>query len=201
MKNFHYHSIANGLHCLVNPACSAVLALHLCCEKAREVVVSSQDFHQQLISLMPKMRVWALALTRNGAAADDLVQDVAAKALGANDAFEPGTNFSAWVHRIMVNHFISGMRTRREYTDIDALADLPMAAAHEDHTALRELSWAINRLPADQKEALFLIVLDEKSYENASEASGCPIGTLKSRVHRARVQLRAYMDGTSQKAA
>jgi RNA polymerase sigma-70 factor (ECF subfamily) len=111
--------------------------------------MSSQDFQQQLISFMPKMRVWALALTRNGAAADDLVQDVATKALVASDAFEPGTNFSAWVRRIMMNHFISGMRTRRDYTDIDALADLPMAPAHEDHTALRELSWAINRLPAD----------------------------------------------------
>jgi RNA polymerase sigma-70 factor (ECF subfamily) len=163
--------------------------------------MSSQDFQQQLISLMPKMRRWALSLTRNGAAADDLVQDAATKALAASDAFAPGTNFSAWVHRIMVNHFISGVRRRQEYTDMDAMPDVPVAAAHEDRAALRELSWAVNRLPPDQKEALFMIALEEKSYESASELSGCAIGTLKSRVHRARLQLRAYMDGCSRQAA
>jgi RNA polymerase sigma-70 factor (ECF subfamily) len=169
--------------------------------KAREAVMSSQDFQQQLISLMPKMRRWALALTHNGAAADDLVQDAATKALAASDTFAPGTNFSAWIHRIMVNDFVSGVRRRREYTDMDAMPDVPVAAAHEDRATLRELSWAVNRLPPDQKEALFMIALEEKSYESASELSGCAIGTLKSRVHRARLQLRAYMDGSPKQAA
>ncbi|HUN40877.1 MAG TPA: sigma-70 family RNA polymerase sigma factor [Acetobacteraceae bacterium] len=157
-----------------------------------------QDFQEQLISFLPKMRVWALALTRNRAAAEDLTQDVATKALVARDCFIPGTNFSAWVHRIMVNHFISSVRNKREFTDMDNMPDLPVPAAHEDRTALRELGWALNRLPTDQREALFMIVLQEKSYEDAAEVTGCAIGTLKSRVHRARLQLRAYLTGEQQ---
>ena len=162
-----------------------------------------QDFQDQLIAFLPKMRVWALALTRNRAAAEDLTQDVATKALVARDCFIPGTNFSAWVHRIMINHFISSVRNRREFTDMDAMPDVPVPAAHEDRTALRELGWALNRLPPDQREALFMIVLQEKSYEAAAEVTGCAIGTLKSRVHRARLQLRAYLTGepTQSKAA
>jgi RNA polymerase sigma-70 factor (ECF subfamily) len=155
----------------------------------------AQDFHEQLIEFLPKMRVWALALTRNRAAAEDLTQDVATKALVARDCFIPGTNFSAWVHRIMINHFISGVRNRREFTDVDTVPDMPVPAAHEDRTALRELSWALDRLPADQREALFMIVLQERSYESAAEVSGCAIGTLKSRVHRARLQLRTFLTG------
>ena len=154
-----------------------------------------RDFHEQLIEFLPKMRVWALALTRNKAAADDLTQDVATKALVAKDCFIPGTNFSAWVHRIMINHFISSVRNRREFTDMDNVPDFAIPAAHEDRTALRELGWALDRLPPDQREAIFMIVLQEKSYEAASEVTGCAIGTLKSRVHRARLQLRAYLTG------
>src|ERR1700685_442521 len=83
------------------------------------VMPMPQDFQEQLIPFLPKMRIWALALTRNRAAAEDLTQDVATKALVARDCFIPGTNFSAWVHSIMVNHFISSVRSRREYTDMD----------------------------------------------------------------------------------
>ena len=72
-----------------------------------------QEFHEQLTEFLPKMRIWALALTRNRAAAEDLTQDVATKALIAKDCFIPGTNFSAWVHRIMINHFISSVRSKR----------------------------------------------------------------------------------------
>src|SRR6202044_3841554 len=140
----------------------------------------SQEFDDQLTSFMPKMRVWALALTRNRAAADDLIQDVAAKALAAQDCFIPGTNFSAWVHRIMINHFISSVRNRREFTDMDSMPDLPVPAAHEARPPLPDLGWALNRLPPDQREALFMIVLQEKSYEAAAEVTGCAIGTLKS---------------------
>jgi RNA polymerase sigma-70 factor (ECF subfamily) len=162
----------------------------------------AKDFQEQLIEFLPKMRVWALALTRNRAAADDLTQDVATKALVARDGFTPGTNFSAWVHRIMINHFISSVRNRREFTDLDTLPDVAVPAPHEDRTALRELGWALDRLPPDQREALFMIVLQEKSYETAAQVTGCAIGTLKSRVHRARMQLRAFLTGeqTSQAA-
>ena len=161
----------------------------------------AQEFNDQLISFMPKMRVWALALTRNRSAADDLTQDVAAKVLTAQNCFIPGTNFAAWVHRIMINHFISSVRSKREFTDSDNLPEVPVAASHEDRTALRELGWAMDRLPEDQREALSLIVLQEHSYEDVAAKTGCAIGTLKSRVHRARLQLRAFLMGDVTKMA
>jgi RNA polymerase sigma-70 factor (ECF subfamily) len=167
----------------------------------QEASTMPQEFHDQLISFMPKMRVWALALTRNRAAADDLTQDVATKALVAQHCFTPGTNFSAWVRRIMINHFISSVRSKREFTDTENMPEVAVSAAHEDRTALRELGWALDRLPADQREALSMIVLQEQSYEDAAEKTGCAIGTLKSRVHRARLQLRAFLVGDETKMA
>jgi len=166
-----------------------------------EISLLSQEFHDQLVAFLPRMRVWALALTRNGVAADDLTQDVATKVLVAQDGFTPGTNFSAWVHRIMVNHFISGIRSRREFSDMAHIPEVAVAPAHEDRIALRELNSAVSRLPDDQREALFMIVLHQKSYEAAAELTGCAIGTLKSRVHRARVQLRADYADEAAKAA
>jgi RNA polymerase sigma-70 factor (ECF subfamily) len=160
-----------------------------------------QEFHDQLISFMPKMHVWAMALTRNRASADDLTQDVAAKVLAAKGCFIPGTNFSAWVHRIMINHFISGVRGRREFTGVENIPETAVAAPHEDRAALRELGLALDRLPADQREALTMIVLQERSYEDAAQQTGCAVGTLKSRVHRARLQLRNFLIGDEPKMA
>ena len=124
--------------------------------------MASRDFQDQLIQFLPKMRVWALGLTRNAAAADDLVQDVALKTLMANESFVPGTNFSAWVHRIMINQFISTVRRVRETADIGQVPEMAVAASQQDSTDLREASRAFRRLPEDQKRALHLIVIEEK---------------------------------------
>lgn len=159
------------------------------------------NVQQQLIAMMPRMRIWALALTRNGAAADDLVQDTAARVLAAQDSFQPGTNFTAWVHRIMRNHFISGVRAQREYVPLDGAPEVLVGDAQEDRTALRELSWAMRRLPLNHQAALSMIVLEEHSYEDAAAMTGCATGTLKSRVHRARAHLRAHLDGEQGAAA
>ncbi|MBX6375744.1 MAG: sigma-70 family RNA polymerase sigma factor [Acetobacteraceae bacterium] len=155
------------------------------------------EFHDQLIALLPKLRIQALALTRNRAAAEDLVQDAVANALAAQDSFTPGTNFAAWMHRILRNRFISTLRKQRETTDID---DVPMASfavsgAHEDRMVLKELGRALGRLPADQREALFMVVLQGLSYEEVASTTGCAVGTAKSRVFRARRQLQAWLLG------
>ena len=162
---------------------------------------ASREFRDRLTAFLPKMRVWAMALTRNSSAADDLVQDVAMKTLMASESFEPDTNFSAWVHRIMINHFISSVRKRREYNDLDQMPEVGIRASQEDRTSLRELNVAFLRLPKEQQQALHLIGVEERSYEEASSATGCAIGTLKSRVHRARLQLRSEMFGEIRVAA
>jgi RNA polymerase sigma-70 factor (ECF subfamily) len=147
------------------------------------------------------MRVRAMALTRNRAAAEDLVQDVAMKALAASESFVPDTNFSAWVHRIMTNHFISGVRSRREYCDLDRMPEVGIPATQHDLTELRELNVAFRRLPREQKEALRMIGIEEQSYEEAAGVTGCPVGTLKSRVHRARLNLRPLIHDEIKAAA
>lgn len=154
-------------------------------------------FHDQIVGILPKLRIQALALTRNRAAAEDLVQDAVCNALSAQESFIPGTNFAAWMHRILRNRFISNLRKRRDTTDIE---DVPASAfateaAHEDRLALKELASAITRLPTDQREALVMVVMHGMSYEALAEATGCAVGTAKSRVFRARRQLEAWLLG------
>ena len=155
------------------------------------------SFHDQVIAILPKLRVQALALTRNRAAAEDLVQDAVCNALSAQTSFIPGTNFPAWMHRILRNRFISNLRKRRDTTDID---DVPASAfateaPHEDRLALKDLGKAMTRLPADQREALIMVVVQGMSYEALAEATGCAVGTAKSRVFRARRQLETWLMG------
>lgn len=154
-------------------------------------------FHDQVICILPKLRVQALALTRNRAAAEDLVQDAVCNALSAQDSFIPGTNFAAWMHRILRNRFISNLRKRRDTTDIDDVPAHTFAteAAHEDRLALKELGAAMTRLPTDQREALVMVVVHGMSYEDLAAATGCAVGTAKSRVFRARRQLEAWLMG------
>jgi RNA polymerase sigma-70 factor (ECF subfamily) len=150
--------------------------------------MASQEFEANLVAILPKMRVWAAGLTRNRSEVDDLVQETAMKALVACHQFLSGTNFMAWVRRIMVNQFISGIRKQRPFTDM--VPEQAVATTHLDQIELRELAQAMDRLPLDQRIAFSAKVLAEKSYEELAVETGCPTGTLKSRVHRARAQLR-----------
>ncbi len=159
--------------------------------------MTTQLFHDQVIAIMPKLRVQALALTRNRAAAEDLVQDAICNALSASGSFIPGTNFAAWMHRILRNRFISNLRKRRDTTDIDDVPANTFAteAPHEDRLALKELGVAMAKLPSDQREALVMVVVHGMSYEDLAAATGCAVGTAKSRVFRARRQLEAWLLG------
>ena len=117
--------------------------------------------------------------------------------LGRRTASSPGTNFPAWMHRILRNRFISNIRKRRDATDI---ADLPESmfatnASQDDRLALKELGSALDRLPADQREALVMIVVHGVGYEELALQTGVAVGTAKSRVFRARRQLKAWLLG------
>ncbi|MFC7478417.1 sigma-70 family RNA polymerase sigma factor [Dankookia sp. GCM10030260] len=149
------------------------------------------------MAALPQLRIQALALTRNRAAADDLVQDAAMNALAAQSSFTPGTNFRAWMHRILRNRFISDLRKRREIVDIDDAppASLAVYAGHEDRLVLQELQQALGEVHPVQREALFMVVLQGMSYEEVAAATDCAIGTAKSRVFRARRLLAARLLG------
>lgn len=166
-------------------------------ETMTQTIQPDMTFHDQVISILPKLRIQALALTRNRAAAEDLVQDAVCNALSAQSSFIPGTNFPAWMHRILRNRFISNLRKRRDTTDIDDVPAHTFAteAPHEDRLALKELAKAMTKLPTDQREALMMVVVHGMSYEALAEATGCAVGTAKSRVFRARRQLEAWLLG------
>lgn len=171
------------------------------CRRTDEV---PDPFHDDLIAMLPKLRIQALALTRSRAAADDLVQDTVVNALAAREQFRPGTNFAAWLHRILRNRFISDLRKHRpkvaiEDAPIEALA---CAADPSDRLVAKELARALDRLPADQRETLLLVTLQGLSCEAVAEVTACAVGTVKSRVFRARAALqRALLGETAADAA
>jgi len=158
---------------------------------------STADFHKLLVTTLPRLRVQALALTRNRADADDLVQAAVTSALAAKDSFTPGTNFGAWMFRILRNRFISDVRRKRETTDID---DVPSSAfarpgAQEDSLVMRELRGHLSRLPAEQRTALVMVTVQGLSYEEVAAAMNCAVGTAKCRVFRARQTLQRWLTG------
>ena len=161
---------------------------------------ASPEFQDCLTGLLPKMRTWATAFIQNRVAAEDLVQDVAMKALVANASFVPGTNFSAWIYRIMFNHFVSRVRRKRDAQDCEQVPEVGVPVPSRTGR-ISANSVMFRRLSRDQQQALRLIAVEEQSYEEAADATGWPVGTLKSRVHRARLQLRSETLGEDNWAA
>lgn len=159
-------------------------------------------FHDQMIAILPKLRVQALALSRNRSAADDLVQEAVAKALAARDSFEDGTNFSAWMHRILRNTFISWIRRRRETQDLEhAPADVMGVPGNAfDNVVVRELSGALAKLSPEQRESLVMVSVQGLSYEQVAAITGVAVGTAKCRVFRARRLLQSMLLGEEREA-
>jgi RNA polymerase sigma-70 factor (ECF subfamily) len=156
------------------------------------------QFHDQVLGLLPRLRLHALALTRNHTAADDLVQDAMVNALAARDSFQPGTNLAAWMHTIMRNQFISVLRKRRTImVDIDDVptAFLAIPDGQESRLVVKELNRAMGRLPPKMREALVMVAVLGMSYEAVAAATACAVGTAKTRVFRAREHLRAMLLG------
>ncbi len=160
------------------------------------------SFHDLLLAALPALRQQALALTRNRADADDLVQTSVGSALAARSSFQPGTNFGAWMARILRNRFLSNMRRRREIVDIEDAppALLARSGGQEEGLAIQQLRHLIGKLPADHRLILLMISVQGLSYEEASEQLNVPVGTLKCRVSRARTMLRGWLLGDEEAA-
>ena len=157
----------------------------------------SIEFETELLASLPRLRATAFMFTRNRAAADDLVQDSLLRALVAQESYALGTNLGAWLYRLMRNRFISGLRLRRIATlSLDEPEAIAVGALgnQEDHLAGRELERELSLLPTAQREAVLLIGASGLSYEEAAVAMSCEVGTVKSRVSRARATLRLRLD-------
>jgi len=156
------------------------------------------DFHEQLKTILPRLRIYALSLTRDRDAAEDLVHDTVIKALTGRNSFQPGTNLAAWLFRIQRNEFISGLRRRRPTVPVDtAIAESLSHPPHQDSgLVMREFMSAFGKLAAAQREALLLAVLEGLPYETIAEHTGVSVGTVKSRISRARDTLeRLLLEG------
>lgn len=158
------------------------------------------DPREEIIEHLPALRAFALNLTRNGAAADDLVQDTLLKAWTKFDLYRPGTNLRAWLFTILRNSFYSNRRKQaREVADVDGLlaAKLATKPDHDGRLALNDLAKAFAKLPDEQREVLVLVGALGFSVEEAAETCGCAVGTVKSRANRGRRAL-AEMLGLEQ---
>ena len=157
-------------------------------------------FEQELLTFLPRLRAYARSMARTSHDADDLVQDTVMRALAARDRFTPGTNMRAWLFTILRNRFYTGLAAHGRQTV--PLEDAPPEAlivppAHEWAFQQSELKRALARLDHLQREALLLSVGAELSYAEIGQIIGCPVGTVKSRVFRARKELAALLDHSS----
>ena len=161
--------------------------------------MSSDDPRDLIVDHIPAMRAFAMSLTRNSALADDMVQDALVKAWTNIEKFKPGTNMRAWLFTILRNTFYSHFRKRRrevEDVDGDLSAGLAQKPDHDGRLQMRDFNAAFEKLNAEQQEALILVGAGGFSYEEAAETCGVAVGTVKSRVNRARARLAELMGVT-----
>ena len=149
-----------------------------------------------IVAEIPRLRRYARALTGDAVRADDLVQDTLERALGKWSLWRPG-NLRAWLFSIMHNQFVNQARSPQgiEYPSDEALPELPTRAAQSDALELRDLARCLMRLPAEQREVLLLVGLEDLSYADTAQALGIPVGTVMSRLSRGRERLRALLAG------
>jgi RNA polymerase sigma-70 factor (ECF subfamily) len=157
-----------------------------------------QDFKTELLSLVPFLRAFARSLTGNPENADDLAQEALVKAWQSRDSFVPGTNLKAWLFTILRNQFYSDRRRawRQAPWDQEAAERIPGGGQDQGWSAeLSDTARALRVLTDEQREALILVGAGGFSYEDAAEICNCAVGTVKSRVARARKALIAILDG------
>ena len=155
-----------------------------------------ESVRKAVLSAVPSLRAFAISLCGNMDRADDLVQETLLRALANIHSFQPGTNMSAWLFTILRNHFRSEYRKRRrEVEDSDGryAESLKTQPEQHSHVEFREFREALVQLPAEQREALILVGASGFSYEEAAQICECAVGTIKSRVNRARTRLAELM--------
>ncbi len=162
----------------------------------------AMDIRDELMEHVPRLRRYARALINNRELADDLVQDTLERALGRSALFRAGTDLRAWLFTIMHNLFANQARkasTRAVHVPVDdaglAADELAVPSTQSHALEMRDLDYALQRLPAEQREVVLLVGLEEMSYAEVALALDIPLGTVMSRLSRGRERLRALMAG------
>lgn len=164
---------------------------------------ASDEFYRHLIDCLPHLKAFARVLCRHHDLVDDLVQDAVVRALAAANQFQEGTNFKAWMFTILRNQNITTFRRQRiTPASIDDVGyEVALAAPQEDALVMEDLDEAVKQLSPLRREALILVVVHGLSYEEAAEVCGCAVGTIKSRVARARAELHEMVMGSDEESA
>lgn len=150
-----------------------------------------------LIACLPDLRAYARSLTRNRHDADDLVQDTVVRIMNSADRFQPGTNFKAWAFTILRNRFLNEFVAKRKQTrDMDdaEMEQVPTSARQEEGLELADFQRIFHKLPEDHRSILALVAGSGLAYEDVAKVLDCAVGTVKSRVHRARMALYALLE-------
>jgi len=158
------------------------------------------DFKQTLVETIPHLRAFARSLTHNRDLADDLVHEAVVRALSASDHFTPGTNFRAWMFTILRNQYYNERRkwqSRAVPYDETLMKSQRQDSQQESRLEFSDFRRAFWQLTPDQREVLMLVGASGLSYEKAAEICGCRVGTIKSRVSRARTDLRRILETDS----
>jgi RNA polymerase sigma-70 factor (ECF subfamily) len=153
-----------------------------------------------MLKLIPNLRAFGVSLCGDVERADDLVQETLLKAWNHLDSFQEGTNLRAWLFTILRNTYFSECRRRRrevEDRDGNKAEELAVHPGQQGHLDMQDFRRALNLLPPDQREALVLVGAAGFSYEEAASVSGCAVGTIKSRVNRARTKLGELLGVTT----
>jgi RNA polymerase sigma-70 factor (ECF subfamily) len=167
--------------------------------------IAAQEQADMLEEQIPHLRRYARFLTKNFDQADDMVQDCLLRAIQNFDKWEPGTNLRAWLIVILRNNFYNqcrrGRREQEVKSDPSVVGTGITPAAQEDALSLDELAVAFGLLSGDHREVIYLIAMDGMSYEDAAGVLGINVGTVKSRLSRARTELRRILDGEGEATA
>jgi len=151
---------------------------------------------QSLIELIPRLRRYARALVGERAAADDLVQDTLERAWSKLHLYRRGNDLRAWLFTVMHNVHVNRLRAARPTDPLeDEMPELAQRATQGDALVVRDLERALAALPVPQRQVLLLVALEDLSYEEAARVLEIPIGTVMSRLARAREKLRLLMQG------
>lgn len=162
------------------------------------VAVDDGEFKSQMVALIPSLRAFARSLCGNPDMADDLAQEAMARAWKARGSFTMGTNFRAWMFMILRNIFYTTIRKNSRMTSWDPeIAERVLVEPATQHVGieLNDVQKALDKLPPVQREMLMLVAAEGVSYEEAATIAGCAIGTVKSRVARARAALVLLLEG------
>lgn len=156
------------------------------------------DLHKQIVACMPNLRRYARGLTGNVHAADDLVQDALERACSRTGMWQRRGDLRAWMFSIMHNMFIDRVRSARS-SPVQPMGNEELTAqthgTHADMLEVRDLDCVLLRLPPEQREVLLLVAVEQMSYETIAKTLNVPVGTVMSRLSRARAQLRALLEG------